>query len=118
MIATTPAAGLAMVLRRTLAVLVVVLPALLAAGVSTGTSWPSPCCRAWRSPRPRSRSAPSSAYGARRSDSERPGPRPSCCRAWRPSPCPRTAARQHRRLGGGRGGLAASTRSPPRTSAA
>ncbi|NEB00983.1 zf-HC2 domain-containing protein [Streptomyces sp. SID13726] len=38
LIATTPAAGLAMVLRRTLAVLVVVLPALLAAGASTGTS--------------------------------------------------------------------------------
>lgn len=38
LIATTPAAGLAMVLRRTLAVLVVVLPALLVAGVSTGTS--------------------------------------------------------------------------------
>ncbi|MFE6553027.1 hypothetical protein ACFVHS_32180 [Streptomyces sp. NPDC057746] len=38
LIATTPAAGLAMVLRRTLAVLVVVLPALLMAGVSTGTS--------------------------------------------------------------------------------
>ncbi|GGV43807.1 zf-HC2 domain-containing protein [Streptomyces griseoflavus] len=38
LIATTPAAGLAMVLRRTFAVLVVVLPALLAAGVSTGTS--------------------------------------------------------------------------------
>ncbi|MCX4878244.1 hypothetical protein [Streptomyces sp. NBC_00847] len=37
-IATTPAAGLAMVLRRTLAVLVVVLLALLVAGVSTGTS--------------------------------------------------------------------------------
>ncbi|MCX4725752.1 zf-HC2 domain-containing protein [Streptomyces sp. NBC_01306] len=38
LIATTPAAGLAMVLRHTLAVLVVVLPALLVAGVSTGTS--------------------------------------------------------------------------------
>jgi hypothetical protein len=38
LIATTPAAGLAMVLRRTLVVLVVVLPALLVAGVSTGTS--------------------------------------------------------------------------------
>ncbi|MEW2051896.1 zf-HC2 domain-containing protein [Streptomyces sp. NPDC005476] len=38
LIAATPAAGLAMVLRRTLAVLVVVLPALLVAGVSTGTS--------------------------------------------------------------------------------
>ncbi|MFJ5291863.1 zf-HC2 domain-containing protein [Streptomyces sp. NPDC088348] len=38
LIATTPAAGLAMVLRRTLAVLVVVLPALLGAGASTGTS--------------------------------------------------------------------------------
>ncbi|MGQ5655717.1 zf-HC2 domain-containing protein [Streptomyces sp. EKR5.2] len=38
LIATTPAAGLAMVLRRTLAVLLVVLPALLVAGVSTGTS--------------------------------------------------------------------------------
>ena len=38
LIATTPAAGLAMVLRRTFAVLVVVLPALLAGGVSTGTS--------------------------------------------------------------------------------
>ncbi|WP_329459902.1 hypothetical protein [Streptomyces sp. NBC_01497] len=38
LIATTPAAGLAMVLRRALAVLVVVLPALLAAGVSTGIS--------------------------------------------------------------------------------
>ncbi|WP_406004737.1 zf-HC2 domain-containing protein [Streptomyces sp. NBC_00637] len=37
-IATTPAAGLAMVLRRTLAVLAVVLPALLVAGASTGTS--------------------------------------------------------------------------------
>ncbi|MEU6676479.1 zf-HC2 domain-containing protein [Streptomyces sp. NPDC046925] len=36
--ATTPASGLAMVLRRTLAVLAVVLPALLVAGVSTGTS--------------------------------------------------------------------------------
>jgi hypothetical protein len=38
LIATTPAAGLTMVLRRTLAVLVVVLPALLVAGASTGTS--------------------------------------------------------------------------------
>jgi hypothetical protein len=38
LIATTPAAGLAMVLRRTFAVLVVVLAALLVAGVSTGTS--------------------------------------------------------------------------------
>ncbi|GAB3167925.1 hypothetical protein [Streptomyces incanus] len=38
LIASTSAAGLTMVLRRTLAVLVVILPALLAAGVSTGTS--------------------------------------------------------------------------------
>ncbi|TQJ92642.1 zf-HC2 domain-containing protein [Streptomyces sp. SLBN-31] len=38
LIATTPAAGLAMVLRRTLAVLVIFVPALLVAGVSTGTS--------------------------------------------------------------------------------
>ncbi|MBO4255178.1 zf-HC2 domain-containing protein [Streptomyces griseorubiginosus] len=38
LIAATPAAGLAMVLRRTLAVLLVVLPALLMAGASTGTS--------------------------------------------------------------------------------
>ncbi|WP_328318182.1 hypothetical protein [Streptomyces sp. NBC_00388] len=38
LIATTPAAGLAMVLWRTLAVLVVVLPALLVAGATTGTS--------------------------------------------------------------------------------
>ncbi|WP_436735659.1 hypothetical protein [Streptomyces sp. BBFR102] len=38
LIATTPAAGLAMVLRRTLTVLVVVVPALLLAGASTGTS--------------------------------------------------------------------------------
>ncbi|GHJ39575.1 zf-HC2 domain-containing protein [Streptomyces sp. TS71-3] len=38
LIAATPAAGLAMVLRRALAVLVVVLPALLVAGVGTGTS--------------------------------------------------------------------------------
>ncbi|MFD8779128.1 hypothetical protein [Streptomyces sp. NPDC059916] len=38
LIATTPAAGLAMVLRRTLAVLVVMLPALLVAGVCTETS--------------------------------------------------------------------------------
>jgi hypothetical protein len=38
LIAATPAAGLAMVLRRTLAVLLVVLPALLVAGASTGTS--------------------------------------------------------------------------------
>ncbi|EXG80645.1 hypothetical protein [Cryptosporangium arvum] len=38
LIVTTPSAGLAMVLRRTLAVLVVVLPVLLVAGLSTGTS--------------------------------------------------------------------------------
>lgn len=38
LIATTPAAGLAMVVRRTFAVLVVILPALLLAGVGTGTS--------------------------------------------------------------------------------
>ncbi|GAA0266591.1 hypothetical protein [Cryptosporangium japonicum] len=38
LLATTPSAGLAMVLRRTLAVLVVVLPVLLVAGLSTGIS--------------------------------------------------------------------------------
>ncbi|MFG1921832.1 hypothetical protein [Cryptosporangium sp. NPDC048952] len=38
LIATTPAAGLTMVLRRTLAVLLVVLPVLLVAGIGTGTS--------------------------------------------------------------------------------
>ncbi|TQS40364.1 hypothetical protein [Cryptosporangium phraense] len=38
LIATTPAAGLALVLRRTLAVLVVVVPALLLAGAGTGSS--------------------------------------------------------------------------------
>ena len=38
LVATTPAAGLAMVLRRTLAVLAVVVPALLLAGAGTGSS--------------------------------------------------------------------------------
>ncbi|MFJ3342774.1 zf-HC2 domain-containing protein [Streptomyces diastaticus] len=38
LVATTPAAGLAMVLRRTLTVLLVVVPVLLVAGMSTGTA--------------------------------------------------------------------------------
>ena len=57
LVAATPRAGLYLVLRRTLAVLVVVIPALTVAGCRSARRRLAGCCRAWRSPPARWRSA-------------------------------------------------------------